>query len=248
LPTPDETAALRAIDVMRGNLGEPLTLDDLAAAANFSKFHFSRMFLQATGVPPHRFLIALRLQKAKELFLTTDWTVVDVSVHVGYASVGTFTTRFCRSVGLSPTAYRRGRGFATGAPHAPGPGSPSGNRVEGRVLLPPGQQERRICVGLFPGRVAEGRPISTTMVDPSGRYALDAADEDDGHVIAFSTTTGEPAGAHALVGEQTRWVATRPVAARRHPAPVDLRLEQMSRLDLPILVAIPGDRPGDSDE
>src|SRR5437660_11978338 len=61
-----ERAVLRAIDAMRERLGEPLTVDDLARAAMFSKFHFTRLFQRLTGVSPGRFLSALRLQKAKQ--------------------------------------------------------------------------------------------------------------------------------------------------------------------------------------
>src|SRR3569833_2375854 len=54
-------AVVRAIVTMRDNLGERLTIDDLARAAMFSKFHFTRVFLRATGLSPGRFLSAPRV-------------------------------------------------------------------------------------------------------------------------------------------------------------------------------------------
>src|SRR5437870_395167 len=58
-----EQAVLRAIAAMRERLDEQLTVDDLARAAMFSKFHFTRLFQRLTGVSPGRFLSALRLQR-----------------------------------------------------------------------------------------------------------------------------------------------------------------------------------------
>src|SRR5436305_4511192 len=107
-----EKAVLRAIGEMRERLGEELTIDDLARAALFSKFHFTRLFQRLTGVSPGRFLSALRLQRAKQLLVSTSMNVADISVYVGYNSVGTFSSRFSRSVGMSPTAYRRCAGYA----------------------------------------------------------------------------------------------------------------------------------------
>ena len=59
-----EVAVLRAIEEMQDRLGDQLTVDDLARAAMFSKFHFTRMFQRVTGVSPGRFLSALRLQQS----------------------------------------------------------------------------------------------------------------------------------------------------------------------------------------
>lgn len=100
-------AVERAIETMQNNLGERVTIDDMARSAMFSKFHFSRMFQRATGLSPGRFLTALRFEEAKRLLVSTSFTVSDISHQVGYNSVGTFSTRFRSSVGVSPTAYRQ---------------------------------------------------------------------------------------------------------------------------------------------
>jgi AraC family transcriptional regulator len=85
---------------------EPITIDDMARAAICSKFHFSRMFQRATGVPPGQFLSAVRIQEAKRLLLSTSLTVKEITARVGYTSVSTFSAKFKETVGLSPTAYR----------------------------------------------------------------------------------------------------------------------------------------------
>ena len=67
-----DDAIERVILTMRRRLGEPMTVDDLARTARFSKFHFTRIFQRATGVSPGRFLSAMRLNEAKRLLITTS--------------------------------------------------------------------------------------------------------------------------------------------------------------------------------
>jgi AraC-like DNA-binding protein len=85
---------------------EPITIDDMARAAICSRFHFTRMFQRATGVPPGQFLSAVRIHEAKRLLLSTSLTVKEITARVGYCSVSTFSAKFKETVGLSPTAYR----------------------------------------------------------------------------------------------------------------------------------------------
>jgi AraC family transcriptional regulator len=109
MDTASEAAVRRAINAMRENLSDPLNIDDMARVAMFSKFHFTRVFQRVTGISPGRFLSAVRLQEAKRLLISTKLNVADISLRVGYASVGTFSTRFTKSVGVPPTTYRPGR-------------------------------------------------------------------------------------------------------------------------------------------
>jgi transcriptional regulator GlxA family with amidase domain len=113
----------RAIATMQANLGEQLTIDDIARSAMFSKFHFSRIFQKVTGSSPGRYLSAMRIEEAKRLLVTTSLTVADISNLVGYRGVGTFSSRFSDSVGVSPTTYRQFGGRVPGATAAPGTSS-----------------------------------------------------------------------------------------------------------------------------
>ncbi|SEF33345.1 AraC-type DNA-binding protein [Amycolatopsis pretoriensis] len=99
-------AVLQAISSIQERYFEPITLAELASEVFVSRFHFSRMFADATGVTPGRFLTAVRLFEAKRLLLTTSLNVSDIVCSVGYSSVGTFTSRFSRAVGMTPTQYR----------------------------------------------------------------------------------------------------------------------------------------------
>jgi AraC-like DNA-binding protein len=96
---------LRARDLADARYFEPLDVDDLARAAGLSRAHFSREFQRAFGESPHAYLLTRRLERAAALLRSTDHSV-DVCLAVGLQSVGSFTTTFTRTYGLSPTAYR----------------------------------------------------------------------------------------------------------------------------------------------
>ena len=97
---------LRARDLADARYADPLGVDDLARAAGLSRAHFSREFKRAFGEPPHVYLLTRRLERAAALLRTTDRSVASICFAVGLQSVGSFTTSFRRTYGLSPTAYR----------------------------------------------------------------------------------------------------------------------------------------------
>jgi transcriptional regulator GlxA family with amidase domain len=97
---------LRAKDLADARYFEPLDLEALASAAGLSRAHFSREFRRAFGESPHAYLLTRRLERAAALLRTTDRSVADVCFSVGAQSVGSFTTSFTRTFGISPTAYR----------------------------------------------------------------------------------------------------------------------------------------------
>jgi AraC-like DNA-binding protein len=97
---------LRAKDIADARYAEPLGVDDMAAAAGLSRAHFSREFRRAFGESPHGYLLTRRLERAAALLRNTDRNVAEVCLDVGLASVGSFTTSFKRTFGMTPTAYR----------------------------------------------------------------------------------------------------------------------------------------------
>jgi AraC-like DNA-binding protein len=97
---------LRARDLVDARYADPLNVDDLARAAGLSRAHFSREFRRAFGEPPHVYLLTRRLERAAALLRTTDRSVTDVCLSVGLQSLGSFTTSFTNTYGMSPTAHR----------------------------------------------------------------------------------------------------------------------------------------------
>jgi AraC-like DNA-binding protein len=107
---------LRAKDLADARYFEPLGVDDLAKAAGLSRAHFSREFHKAFGESPHAYLLTRRLERAAALLRNTDHSVATICFDVGLQSVGSFTTSFTRTYGVSPTAYRAS--FPPAANHA----------------------------------------------------------------------------------------------------------------------------------
>jgi AraC-like DNA-binding protein len=105
-PIPAVRHLMRARDLMDVRYFEPLTVQDLARAASMSRAHFSQEFRRAFGESPHSYLLTRRLERAAALLRMTDRSVADVCMDVGLESVGSFTTSFTRTYGVTPTAYR----------------------------------------------------------------------------------------------------------------------------------------------
>jgi len=97
---------LRARDLADERYSEPLAVDDLASAAGLSRAHFSREFRRAFGESPHAYLLTRRLERAAALLRATDHSVAEICLSVGLRSLGSFTTSFTRTYGVSPTRYR----------------------------------------------------------------------------------------------------------------------------------------------
>jgi transcriptional regulator GlxA family with amidase domain len=109
----------RARDHIDRDYREPLDLDRLAAVAGVSKYHFVRSFEQTYRETPIRYLTRRRIERAQDLLRSANLTVTEVCMLVGFASLGSFSSRFAQLVGESPTAYRD-RWAARGGPHVPG--------------------------------------------------------------------------------------------------------------------------------
>ena len=97
----------RARDLMATAIDGPLTLAKVADEAFLSQFHFHRLFSRLYGETPHEFAVKRRIDLAKRLLAENQLAVTEICFAVGYQSLGTFSDRFRRLTGLSPTEYRR---------------------------------------------------------------------------------------------------------------------------------------------
>ncbi|HEV2973672.1 MAG TPA: helix-turn-helix transcriptional regulator [Solirubrobacteraceae bacterium] len=98
----------RARDLIDREYARPLDVAALARAALMSGAHFSRQFRAAYGETPYAYLMTRRIERAKALLRRGDVTVTEVCVEVGCTSLGSFSARFTKLVGETPTAYRAG--------------------------------------------------------------------------------------------------------------------------------------------
>ena len=97
---------LRARDAMDRAYAQPLDIPMLAEIACCSPAHFIRAFRATYGETPHRYLQRRRVERAMFLLRTTDRSVTDISLDVGFASLGTFSRTFREIVGVTPSAHR----------------------------------------------------------------------------------------------------------------------------------------------
>ncbi len=97
----------RVLDHIDDNIGGEIGLEALAALAEQGSFHFQRCFKQATGLPPHRYIVERRVERACELLATTRLALVDIALACGFADQSHFGRVFRRHHAMTPMAYRR---------------------------------------------------------------------------------------------------------------------------------------------
>lgn len=97
---------LRARDRMDAASHEDWPVARLARVSRVSAAHFARSFRQAFGIPPHRYLLTRRIERATALLRDTELSVTAIAFHTGWASLGTFGRIFRDITGASPGAIR----------------------------------------------------------------------------------------------------------------------------------------------
>lgn len=98
----------RAIEFMHDNYTKELGLEEIAAAAYLSEYHFSRLFKQITGVSPTVYLTNIRIERARHLLANTRLPISEICSRVGYQSQSHFTKIFKSVTGATPRAFREG--------------------------------------------------------------------------------------------------------------------------------------------
>jgi AraC family transcriptional regulator len=99
---------LRAVvEYIQEHLDAELTLDHLAGVAHLSPYHFARLFKNSTGLPPHQYVIARRVERAKDLLRGRDrFPLAELATEVGFSSQSHLTRHFKRLVGVTPGRFR----------------------------------------------------------------------------------------------------------------------------------------------
>lgn len=88
------------------NLGSDIRMSDLSKVAQMSEFHFSRMFKQSTGVSPHHFIVAHRVNRGRNLLAKGTLPLHEISANLGFGDQSHFTTVFKKNTGMTPKQFR----------------------------------------------------------------------------------------------------------------------------------------------
>jgi transcriptional regulator GlxA family with amidase domain len=97
---------LRAKDRMDAASHEAWPVERLASVSKVSEAHFARSFKQAFGIPPHRYLLTRRIERATALLRDTELSITEIAFQTGWASLGTFGRTFRDITGENPGAVR----------------------------------------------------------------------------------------------------------------------------------------------
>ena len=104
----------RAKELMSASLSDDIPLSRLAGECGLSVRHFARAFRRSTGVPPHRWLLKYRVERAKEMLRAKSSSLADIAAFCGFADQSHFTRVFTAVVGVPPGAWRRLDGIGPG--------------------------------------------------------------------------------------------------------------------------------------
>lgn len=253
-----EAAARRAVSFITERAAEPITVADMADAAGYSPFHFTRLFADRVRVTPNRFLAGVRFHRAKQLLLAGDDPVVDICHEVGFSSPGTFTRRFREEVGVAPSALRHLADVLSVSTPAPFTVYPDGvtetdldaglpdpstgllGTVDGTVHLPPGLDpgaglEPLVWIGFYPTPSPAGLPLTGILRFGEGSFRLPLLTSARWLLATAVPATAEP---------QDHLANPRP-AVGIHPRPltgtatVRLTLAPAAPWQFPVLSALP---------
>ena len=97
----------QVLDYIAINYGDNILLEDMAAEANLSPSHFSRLFKQTIGQSPYQFLMAYRVEQAKKMLGKPNALMIDIALYCGFSDQAHFSRTFKKIEGLTPKQYRK---------------------------------------------------------------------------------------------------------------------------------------------
>lgn len=105
-------------DYLQKHYTDSFSLTKVAKYSCMSQYHFSRVFTNVFGESPNTFVAELRIEKAKKMLITENFSISEICAEVGYSSVGSFSSLFSEKVGISPSKYRRKLRSLANEPHS----------------------------------------------------------------------------------------------------------------------------------
>jgi AraC-like DNA-binding protein len=99
---------LKIREFIDGHLDMDLSIERLASEVNISPYHFARLFRETFGMPPHRYVIKVRIERAAHLLQSEQHrTITDIALETGFSSHAHFTSAFKRHMGRTPAFWRQ---------------------------------------------------------------------------------------------------------------------------------------------
>ena len=243
-------AVERVITTARERLCEPISLHDMSRVAYLSAFHFNRVFHQITGLPPAKFISAMRLDEAKRLLLNTSLSITDICFEVGYNSLSTFTRRFSQHVGLGPREFRYLAERIT--PSSVESLCSHYAELNVRAMGPPSIEglvdsskpcDGPIFVGLFRAHIPQSRPVGGALLTSPGGFSIGPVPDGAYYLLAaglprLADTLGYllPDSANLSVGA---WNGPVIVRQGRASGSYNVSLRPMALTDPPLLISLP---------
>jgi AraC-like DNA-binding protein len=96
----------RVVEFIEAHIDQAIRLEQLAAVAGVSPFHFHRQFKRTTGLTPHQYIVRMRIERAKTLLSHSELSLIEVAAQVGFTDQSHFTTIFRRFTSMTPRSYR----------------------------------------------------------------------------------------------------------------------------------------------
>lgn len=235
---------LRVVEQMRADPSVAVRTEHLARALGVAPFVMIRAFSRLTGLSPQRFRSALRIARAKELLVETDRPITEISLDVGYSSLGTFVRIFTMLIGVSPGQLRR---FARSEMPKPLPFSTatlprdthsSGSGISGRIIGT-FHPTTTLAAGIFERGLPAGIPLDGQILDPSDtRFSLDLPIK-RGRSCLLVASVGQLTWSDAWIGRYTSLRVARIELSARPTGPLTVDLRATLPSDPPFLTPLP---------
>ncbi|WP_096187205.1 helix-turn-helix transcriptional regulator [Evansella halocellulosilytica] len=239
----------KAIEYIHQNIYEPLSLDELASYVAYSPYHFSRIFKKKIGISPLYYVSSVRLQKAKDLLLSTNLSIRDIGMEIGQQSLGTFTTRFTERVGMTPAQFRNSRGEADSHlqslkqlhrwqedNHTLNHNPNVNGTIDSELPL-----QGVILVGLFAKPIPEGLPLYGTLLPAFGDFCFSNVKTGTYYLMVTSVSWGMKSNELLLPNSTLRGRIKDPIVVKPFTpvAHQHVMLHPPRLDDPPILISLP---------
>ena len=166
----------KAIDFIEENLDKPLTLEMLATASNFSKYHFHRIFQSLIGETPYQFVLRLRLERAASLLaILPQESITHIAYQCGFSDISVFSRNFKAHFNKSATQYRKSQYSKSNISQIDSKGDQKRNRISMYFCSDSGTIKWKTDMKLNKEiEVKEMPPLTVAYVRHIGPYAGDS--------------------------------------------------------------------------